>query len=229
MSTVIGIDGCRSGWLTTRILDDKSLSFHVIKNLKDSYLKDLNLTHVGIDMPLELSPTGKRPAEVEARFLLKKRSCTIFSPPTISALECESYLDACEINFRDCGNRISKQSWNLFPKIKETQKFFKNKLITKPSIYEIHPELSFMAMNNMKVIELSKKTDLGRKIRIKLIQKFFPKFSFESVRNEYKKNQVLDDDILDSVSVLWSTQRIVDNIANFVPKNSEKISMRIYF
>jgi hypothetical protein len=46
MSTVIGIDGCRSGWLTTRILDDKSLSFHVIKNLKDSYLKDLNLTHV---------------------------------------------------------------------------------------------------------------------------------------------------------------------------------------
>ena len=57
MSTVIGIDGCRSGWLTTRILDDKSLSFHVIKNLKDSYLKDLNLTHVGIDMPLELSPT----------------------------------------------------------------------------------------------------------------------------------------------------------------------------
>ena len=229
MSTVIGIDGCRSGWLTTRILDDKSLSFHVIKNLKDSYLKDPNLTHVGIDMPLGLSPTGKRPAEVEARFLLKKRSCTIFSPPTIGALECESYLDACEINFRDCGNRISKQSWNLFPKIKETQKFLKNKLITKPSIYEIHPELSFMAMNNMKVIELSKKTDLGRKIRIKLIQKFFPNFRFELVRSKYKKNEVLDDDILDSISVLWSTLRIVDNIAQFVPKDSKKLNMRIYF
>jgi len=54
MSTVIGIDGCRAGWLTTKILDDQSLSFHLIKNLKDSYLKDPNLTHVGIDMPLEL-------------------------------------------------------------------------------------------------------------------------------------------------------------------------------
>ncbi len=158
----------RKFFIKSRNLDDQSLSFHVIKNLKDSYLKDLNLTHVGIDMPLELSPTGKRPAEVEARFLLKKRSCTIFSPPTINALRCESYIHACEINFKECGNRISKQSWNLFPKIKEAQKFFKNKLITKPSIYEIHPELSFMAMNNMKVIELSKKTDLGRKIRIKL-------------------------------------------------------------
>jgi len=62
-----------------------------------------------------------------------------------------------------------------------------------------------------------------------LIQKFFPTFSFESVRNKYKKNQVLDDDILDSISVLWSTQRIVDNIAQFVPKDSEKMNMRIYF
>ena len=58
---------------------------------------------------------------------------------------------------------------------------------------------------------------------------FFPTFSFQSIRNKYKKNQVLDDDILDSVSVLWSTQRIVDNIAQFVPKESEKNNMRIYF
>jgi predicted RNase H-like nuclease len=86
-----------------------------------------------------------------------------------------------------------------------------------------------MAMNDMNLIRASKKTVIGREIRIKLIQKFFPKFSFESVRNKYKKNQVLDDDILDSVSVLWSTQRIVDNIAKFVPKDSKKTDMRIYF
>ena len=56
-------------------------------------------------------------------------------------------------------------------------------------------------------------------------------FWFETnvLKNEYKKNQFLDDDILDSVSVLWSTQRIVDNIANFVPKDPKRIDMRIYF
>ena len=58
---------------------------------------------------------------------------------------------------------------------------------------------------------------------------FFPSFSFESVRKKYKKNQVLDDDILDSISVLWSTRRIVDNIAQFVPKDPKKTNMRIYF
>ena len=86
-----------------------------------------------------------------------------------------------------------------------------------------------MFMNNMKVIEESKKSDLGKKIRIKLIQNFFPNFSLKLVRNEYKKNVVLDDDILDSISVLWSTQRIVDNIAQFVPKKPEKNNMKIYF
>ena len=229
MSTVIGIDGCRAGWITTQVLDNQLISFHIIKNLNDDYLKQSNLSHIGIDIPLQLSHTGKRLAEIEARGLLKKRACTIFSPPTINALRCESYIHACEINFKESGKRISKQSWNLFPRIKETQRCLKKEFIIKPSVYEIHPELSFMAMNSMKVIEASKKSDLGKKIRIKLIQNFFPSFRFELVRKRYKRNDVLDDDILDSISVLWSTLRIVDNIAQFVPKNPKKTNMRIYF
>ncbi|MDB4138729.1 DUF429 domain-containing protein [Methylophilaceae bacterium] len=227
MSSVIGIDGCKAGWIIAKTLENESISFQIIKNLND--LKRINVSHIGIDIPLQLSHTGKRFAEIEARSLLKNRACTIFTPPTLNALRAKNYMDACEVNFKECGKRISKQSWNLFPKIKEAQEFLENKSINKLRIFEVHPELSFMAMNNMSLVQASKKTDIGREIRIKLIQKFFPKFSFESVRNEYKKNQTLDDDILDSVSVLWSTQRIVDNIANFVPKDPKRIDMRIYF
>ena len=227
MSSVIGIDGCKAGWIIAKTLENESISFQIIKNLND--LKRINVSHIGIDIPLQLSHTGKRFAEIEARSLLKNRACTIFTPPTLNALRAKNYMDACEVNFNECGKRISKQSWNLFPKIKEAQEFLDNKSINKLRVFEVHPELSFMAMNDMILVQASKKTDIGREIRIKLIQKFFPKFSFESVRNEYKKNQTLDDDILDSVSVLWSTQRIVDNIANFVPKDPKRIDMRIYF
>ena len=227
MSSVIGIDGCKAGWIIAKTLENESISFQIIKNLND--LKRINVSHIGIDIPLQLSHTGKRFAEIEARSLLKNRACTIFTPPTLNALRAKNYMDACEVNFKECGKRISKQSWNLFPKIKEAQEFLDNKSINKLRVFEVHPELSFMAMNDMSLVQASKKTDIGREIRIKLIQKFFPKFSFESVRNEYKKNQALDDDILDSVSVLWSTQRIVDNIANFVPKDPKRIDMRIYF
>ena len=229
MSTVIGIDGCRAGWIITQILDNQFLSFQIIENLNNDYLKKSNLSHIGIDIPLHLSNKGARLAEIEARRLLKKRACTIFSPPTLKALSEKNYIDACDVNFQECGRRISKQSWNLFPKIKEAQKFVENNLISKLEVFEIHPELSFMAMNDMNLIEASKKTDIGKEIRISLIKKFFPTFSFQSIRNKYKKNQVLDDDILDSISVLWSTQRIVDNIAQFVPKDPEKMNMRIYF
>ncbi|MDB4041972.1 DUF429 domain-containing protein [Methylophilaceae bacterium] len=229
MSSVIGIDGCKAGWIIAKTLENESISFQIIKNLNDVYLEGINVSHIGIDIPLQLSHTGKRFAEIEARSLLKNRACTIFTPPTLNALRAKNYMDACEVNFNECGKRISKQSWNLFPKIKEAQEFLDNKSINKLRVFEVHPELSFMAMNDMILVQASKKTDIGREIRIKLIQKFFPKFSFESVRNEYKKNQALDDDILDSVSVLWSTQRIVDNIANFVPKDPKRIDMRIYF
>ncbi|MDC0183167.1 DUF429 domain-containing protein [Nitrosomonadales bacterium] len=227
MSGVIGIDGCRAGWIITKILDDQSLSFHIIENLDDNYLKKGNISHIGIDIPLILSETGKRFAETEARTILKKRSCTIFSPPTFSALKANNYIEASEINFRQSGKRLSKQSWNLFPKIKQAQKFLKYN--NKINLFEIHPELSFMAMNDMNLVLESKKTIIGKKIRIKLIKRFFPSFSFELVRKKYNKNEVLDDDILDSISVVWSTQRIVDNIAQFVPKKPEKNNMKIYF
>jgi len=229
MSSVIGIDGCKSGWITAKILENKSISFQIIENLNDRYLQESNLSHIGIDIPLQLSHSGKRLAEIEARSLLKNRACTIFSPPTLNALRAKSYIDACDVNFKECGKRISKQSWNLFPKIREAQAFLENNSISKLGIFEVHPELSFMAMNDMSLIVESKKTDIGREIRINLIKKFFPRFSFKSVRNKFKKTQVLDDDILDSISVLWSTQRIVDNIANFVPKDHKKTNMRIYF
>ena len=229
MSSVIGIDGCKAGWIIAKTLENKSISFQIIKNLNDAYLEGGNLSHIGIDIPLHLSHTGKRFAEIEARSLLKNRACTIFTPPTLNALRAKNYMDACEVNFKECGKRISKQSWNLFPKIKEAQKLLQNNSISKLKIFEVHPELSFMAMNDMSLIKASKKTDIGREIRIKLVQKFFPNFSFELVRNKYKKTQVLDDDILDSISVLWSTQRIVDNIARFVPRDYKKTNMKIYF
>ena len=187
MSSVIGIDGCKAGWITTKILGNKSISFQIIESLNDSYLKESNLSHIGIDIPLQLSHSGKRIAEIEAWVLLKNRACTIFSQPTLNALRAKNYIDACDINFKECGKRISKQSWNLFPKIKEAQEFLENNSISKLRVFEVHPELSFMAMNDMNLIEASKKTDIGKEIRIKLIQKFFPNFSFESVRNQYKK------------------------------------------
>ena len=167
-------------------------------------------------------------ADAEARTLLKSRASTIFSAPALETLHSDNYTDACEINESICGKKISKQSWFLFSKIKEARKIF-CKPNKKIQLYEVHPELSFMAMNDMRVIELGKKTDEGFKIRHKLVKKLFPKFDFDKIRANFKRSDVADDDILDAIAVLWSTQKIIANMASYVPKKPETPLSKIYY
>jgi predicted RNase H-like nuclease len=84
-------------------------------------------------------------------------------------------------------------------------------------------------MNGMRVIELGKKTDEGFKVRYKLVKKLFPKFDFEKKRASFKRCDVADDDILDAIAVLWSTQKIIANMASYVPKKPETPLSKIYY
>ena len=86
-----------------------------------------------------------------------------------------------------------------------------------------------MAMNHMQVLIDSKKTIEGRKKRLKLINGYYPSFSFDDVRRKFSSKDVADDDILDAIAVLWSTQKIIDNIASYVPKKPETPKSKIYF
>ena len=167
-------------------------------------------------------------AEIEARAFLGSRASTIFSPPAINTLNAKNYLDACRINYNEEGKKISKQTWYILSKIKEARRIYLDKVSNK-KLFEIHPELSFMAMNHMQVLIESKKTSEGRNKRLKLINGYYPSFSFDDVREKFSSRDVADDDILDAIAVLWSTQKIIDNIASYVPKKPETPKSKIYF
>ena len=227
MKRTFGIDGCKSGWVVAE-LKDKSIFFYLIDNLNQINNITKGNANIGIDIPLELAPKGERMAEKEARNFLGTRASTIFSPPAIKALCATNYFDACKINFEESGKKISKQTWYIFNKIKEAREIYLDKNSNK-SLYEIHPELSFMAMNDMSVIKDSKKTIEGRKKRLMLITKFYPSFDFQLIRDKFLRKHVADDDILDAIAVLWSTQKLIDNMASYVPKFPETTRSKIYF
>jgi predicted RNase H-like nuclease len=121
---------------------------------------------------------------------------------------------------------MSLQSWYLFPKIKDVQTIMHHENM---NIYEIHPELSFRAMNNEKVILESKKTYEGFSIRNSLLAIHFKHFNFEEIRKQYAKKDVMDNDILDALAVLWSAKRIQTNKASFLPQAPEKPNMQIVY
>jgi predicted RNase H-like nuclease len=226
MSQIIGIDGCRAGWIAASFQKNQ-ITFQLLHSLQ-KLISTNEKQYIGIDMPVYLSDHEFREADQEARRLLKRRAATVFSAPITKILHAISYKDACQLSFKLTGKKISKQSWNLFPKIKDVQQV-KNKFQGVRIFYEIHPELSFMAMNKMEILEISKKLAQGKEMRLNLIKSIYPSFNFKKVRKQFLKKDVSDDDILDAIAVLWSTHRIVDNIAESIPSNSEDTYRRIFF
>ena len=228
MNYVFGIDGCKAGWIVAEEIHKNELNITLFKSLSQLEILTRNEATVGIDIPLQIHDKGFRKADSEARALLKSRASSIFSAPAKKTLLAKTYKDACEVNFSVCGKKISKQTWFLFKKIKEARLLF-GKKENYLKLYEVHPELSFMAMNNMKVLEYGKKTIEGFNFRYRLLKQVFPLFDFREIRAKFKKKDVADDDILDAVAVLWSTQKIIDKIASYVPKDPETPLSKIYY
>lgn len=222
------MDGCKSGWFSVSQNTDGTINSHIFNNLSEliNFLGIDDDLILGIDMPVILPEIMPRKADQLARKLLGKKASSIFSAPTHEILQQPDYQKASMVSKSLFGKSISLQSWYLFPKILEVQTILnKNNVI----VYEIHPELSFRAMNNNEVVLESKKTPEGFLIRKQLIQKNFEQFNFNEIRKKYLKKNAHDDDILDAMAVLWTTKRVLDKTASYLPDNPEKTKMQIVF
>ncbi len=228
MSLIIGIDGCKAGWFSVWQDYEERIQSSIFKSLVDlkKFFSHEDYLIIGIDMPVILGDEIPRKADQLARKMLAKKASSIFTAPTPHMLQQDSYENASLVSKRQFGKSISLQSWYLFPKIKDVQTIIDHKNI---KIYEIHPELSFRAMNNEAVVLESKKSAQGFDIRKTLLDQYFPRFNFETLRNQYLKKEVVDDDILDAIAVLWSAKRIQANKASFIPKIPEKANMQIVY
>jgi len=228
LSLIIGIDGCKSGWFSIWENQDKSIHSAVFSNLNElkNFFKNESQLILGIDMPVVLSEVIPRQADQLARKLLSKKASSVFTAPTPEMLNQPNYEKASLVSKRLFGKSMSLQSWYLFPKIKDVQTMIHHEDM---QIYEIHPELSFRAMNNEQVILESKKTHEGFALRNALLSMHFKNFIFDDIRNQHARKDVMDNDILDALAVLWSAKRIQSNQASYLPQAPEKPNMQIVY
>ncbi len=173
-----GIDASRYGWVMTGIGGKTDvIRFH--QNLK-SLLHEISIkSRVLIDMPIGLADTKvarfvQRPCDSAARKMLGKKHSSIFSPPCIEALYEKSYTDASGVNFEVLGKKLSKQSWNIVPKIRELNAFLHLNPEWRGKILESHPELAFQYLNDNKPLLHSKKTQEGMNERINILENHYP-------------------------------------------------------
>jgi predicted RNase H-like nuclease len=186
--TVAGCDGCRGGWIVaTR---DGARFVERLSTVASSF------AIVGVDMPIGLPTGGPRAADVLARRRLPGRTSTVFPAPPRVLLACQTYAEANAVARQHFGKGISRQAWNLVPKIREV-----DALVTPENEQqwaEIHPECSFASL--ARTVLPPKRTAAGRAARLEVLQQ-----EFGSLPAAVTGSAV--HDVLDAFAVLWSAER----------------------
>src|SRR5262245_31818592 len=147
MGRVIGVDGCRSGWVGIGLADraDGSEDAHgyfgrTISELVDRATDDGPLGVVAIDIPIGLPHDSMRTADALARRQIGALAPSVFATPVRDALLAASHAEAVRINRELTGVGISVQAYSLRRKILEVDDWVTE---CEDDVIEIHPELSF--------------------------------------------------------------------------------------
>ena len=224
---VAGIDGCPAGWMVVlcdvehvaapkaRIVPD----FAGVLALPEA--PDIN----AIDMPIGLPERvgiGGRPPDVAARKVLGKRQSSVFAVPARAAVMIEDYAGACAaaLAHSDPPRKIAKQTFNLFPRIREINRHMTPDLQAR--VFECHPEVAFWAMNGRQPLDAAKKiksrpSEPGLGLRRGLLQRQgFPAGFLGST--SFRASAAGPDDFLDACACAWSAGRILAGTALTFPE-----------
>ncbi|MEM7322402.1 MAG: DUF429 domain-containing protein [Actinomycetota bacterium] len=170
---VIGIDGCRGGWVTVELREPDHVVAEHVTDLQPvvDRLRAGRLGAVAIDIPIGLLDAQPRDCDVAARRVLGPRRSSVFPAPVRDTLDAVDYQDACRRS-RDCsGKALSVQAFNLIPKITEVDR------LVEPSdqdrLVEAHPECAFARLLG-RPLDAAKRTAAGAAAREQLLRGWNP-------------------------------------------------------
>ncbi|MFO7602510.1 MAG: DUF429 domain-containing protein [Gammaproteobacteria bacterium] len=201
MTQVLGIDGCRAGWFAT-INQDNRWSYTLAPSIEALLNEHPAADRLFIDIPIGLAENQTRQCDQLARRLLSPyRHSSVFSTPVRDAVYASSYTMACRINAQQTARKITRQTWNICPKIREMDTWLRQHPEAQSHIYESHPEVAFYALNNARPLETRKKSPEGREQRLTLLAQSIhnARQLFEQAVGHYPRTQVQTDDILDAM------------------------------
>ncbi len=210
-TTVAGIDGCRSGWVVVITRGGRFVSCEVTADLRTvaDQVADGAIAVAGVDMPIGLPP-ARRESDRAARRYIGPRRSSVFPTPTRATLaHLADYPRALEASRNAMGIGLSKQAFNLLPKIAHLDGELR-RTDTDDRIVEVHPECSFVALHDGAFLE-SKKTPRGAAQRRALLTTHFG--AAVSTYTDTPPLGAVADDVLDALAVAWTAARIAAGTA----------------
>ena len=202
MRYIAGVDGTKKGWavaLASADDIDAETDFCVLESFREILEMKESQLIIGVDMPIGLSAGPSRYCDRKARdFLGWPRRTSVFSAPIRPALSSSSYKEAHSLtkSHSENGRGISRQSWAIFPKVREVDDLMSPAL--QKRVIEVHPEVVFAAIGDGP-LKQSKKKKEGFESRLRLIKDKFP-----DVEKHVNKHWGIRDDVLDAYAALFT-------------------------
>ena len=220
-----GIDGCRDGWIAVFVRprgDDAQVK--ILRHFSE--IHEHAPAVIGVDMPIGLPDRtgyGGRDAENCVRPLLGARQSSVFSVPSRQAVYAQDYAQACAIalSTSDPPRKISKQLFNITPKIREVDAALRAGPALAARTFEIHPEVAFWRLNGEQPLSEPKKIkskpyEPGLALRRGLlIAAGLPRAIVEST----PPKGAAADDLLDALACAAIARRIHAGLAAPFPKS----------
>ena len=151
----VGVDGCRGGWVAAVVVDAALVAMHRATSFVALFdrVESALAAHAAappawlVDMPMGLTHDGQRGLEALLRRELPTGlKSSVFPVPARATLEARDYRDACTLNARACGRRLSQQTWNIVGKIRELDACLRQHGHIRERCLESHPEACFHAL-----------------------------------------------------------------------------------
>jgi predicted RNase H-like nuclease len=219
--TVLGLDGCRGGWLAIAVDDLGYVDAFVAPSVADAErigLERSGITAMVIDTPIGIPDAGPRLADIEARRFITPRHSSVFSTPVRAALEAPDYNAARVASLAACGKSLSKQAWAITDKIRDVGAWAAGATVVAR---EGHPEVSFRAMAGEPILHY-KKTLSGAMLRRELLAA--EGIDLPGSLDKKALPGVDLDDIHDAAAMAWTARRVARGEAVSLPAEPEVFS-----
>jgi predicted RNase H-like nuclease len=198
---VAGIDGTKGGWVAVVLEDGAFAGDHLIRSVETTFAELADARVLAVDVPIGFGPRRADPA---ARRFLTGAASAVFTTPTRELLETP---------FRP-GLGVSAQAHALGPRILHITKLAQS----DPRLFEVHPEVSFCAMNGGQPLRYRKKSAGGVLERVELLRQN----GIELTQLEASSTAPMDD-VLDAAAAVWSAHRIGLGTACTLPDPPEVV------
>ncbi len=229
MPWVVGVDGAKAGWL---LVSAPSEGGRIETALVPRWA-DLALARsvmIGVDMPIGLAESGPRACDSAARRLLPRdRKSSVFPPPRRPQLACATWAEANARGKRLDGKGISRQAWNLAPKIRELDQALAP--ADQARVREVHPELVFLRLNDGRPVA-RKISPEGRALRLALLTRVGFQ-GIEALLDRFPRRDAGPDDVLDAAACALAARDMLSGRATCLPPepplDSRGLKMEIWY